>query len=123
MGLVTLPLKYLPYLMIGMDLLMGGPGAAAQSVAGAAVGHFWWWGIWGSTAGAQAGVLEPFGRAPRWMRNLVGEGQNSGTGAGAGAGTAGGVHVIPPRQAAGASGGTSTSRGYNWGSGQRLGNS
>ncbi|KAF8234956.1 DER1-domain-containing protein [Tricholoma matsutake] len=128
MGLVTLPVKYLPYLMIGMDLLMGGPRAAAESVAGAAVGHFWWWSIWGGAVGARGGILETFGRAPGWMRNLVGEGDappasgGPGAGTGSNAGTAGGVQVIPPRQPAGASGGSST-RGYNWGSGQRLGRS
>lgn len=129
MGLVTFPVKYLPYVMVGLDLLMGGPGAAAQAVAGAAVGHFWWWSIWGGAVGARGGVLETFGRAPRWMRRLVGEASvppasgGPGAGAGSNAGTAGGVQVIPPRQLAGASGGSSTTRGYNWGSGQRLGTS
>ncbi len=45
MGLVTLPVKYLPYIMIGMDLLTGGPYAAAQGIAGAIVGHFWTAGV------------------------------------------------------------------------------
>lgn len=125
MGLISLPAKYIPYLMIGMDLLMGGPRAAAQAVAGAAVGHFWWWSIWGGTVGARGGVLESFGRAPRWMRNLVGEGgvPPPSTGAASNAGTSGGVQVIPPRRVADASSGSSATRGYNWGSGQRLGSS
>lgn len=128
MGLVTFPVSYLPYVMIGMDLLMGGPGAAAQSVAGAVVGHFWWWGIWGGTIGGRGGTLEAYGRAPGWMRTLVGEtgppppvGGGPGAGAGANAGVGGGVHVIPPRRTATTGGGTSAARGYNWGSGQRLG--
>ena len=103
---------------------MGGPGAAAQAVAGAAVGHFWWWGIWGGAVGARGGVLEAYGRAPQWMRRLVGEtGNPPAAGAASNAGSGGGVQVIPPRRPAEASGSSSTSRGYNWGSGQRLGSS
>ncbi|KAL0957992.1 hypothetical protein HGRIS_000167 [Hohenbuehelia grisea] len=120
-GLFTFPVAYMPYIMVGMDLLMAGPGAAAQAAAGAVVGHLWWWGIFGSAAGGQGGVLEAYGRAPGWMRWLVGEnGPPPPTGAGANAGEAGGVHVIPPRRAAAASG-SSSGTGYNWGSGQRLG--
>ncbi|RDB14656.1 Derlin-2 [Hypsizygus marmoreus] len=128
MGLITFPVAYLPYMMIGMDLLMAGPGAAAQAVAGAVVGHFWWWGIWGGGPGAQ-GVLAPYGRAPTWMRTLVGEGALPPPPPGAavgGAGVAGGVHVIPPRRTvdvARSSGRGSGSSGYNWGNGQTLGSS
>ncbi|KAG6866177.1 hypothetical protein C0991_007727 [Blastosporella zonata] len=74
MGLVTFPVKYLPYSVIAMDLLMGGPGHAAQAIAGAVVGHFWWWGVWGSQPGSRGGVLSAYANAPAWMRNLVGEG-------------------------------------------------
>lgn len=110
--------------MIGMDLLMGGPGAAAQAVAGAAVGHFWWWGIWGGAVGARGGVLETYGRSPHWMRRLVGEPYvPPAAGAASNAGSGGGVQVIPPRRPVGAPESSSTTRGYNWGSGQRLGNS
>ncbi|KAG6825971.1 hypothetical protein H0H93_016925, partial [Arthromyces matolae] len=58
MGLITFPVKYLPFTIIGMDLLMGGPAYAAQAVAGAVVGHFWWWGVWGTQPGARGGVLQ-----------------------------------------------------------------
>jgi len=48
-GLVTLPIQYLPYIMVGMDLLMGGPSAAAEATAGAVVGYGvcgeWHWGL------------------------------------------------------------------------------
>ncbi|GLB38768.1 hypothetical protein LshimejAT787_0506330 [Lyophyllum shimeji] len=95
MGLITFPVKYLPYTFIAMDLLMGGPGYAVQAVAGAAVGHLWWWGVWGAQPGARGGVLEPYARAPQWMRNLVGEGGAPPPPPGQGAGVAGGVHVVP----------------------------
>ncbi|TRM62355.1 Der1-like family-domain-containing protein [Schizophyllum amplum] len=98
-GLVTFPVRYLPFVMIGLDLLMGGPGAAAQSCVGAAIGHLWWWGVWGASLGGQ-GYLSAFGEAPRWLRNLFGE---SGTRGGDG-GFRMGVRV-----------------GHNWGSGRRLG--
>ncbi|KIK04808.1 hypothetical protein K443DRAFT_675590 [Laccaria amethystina LaAM-08-1] len=120
MGLVSLPIKYFPYVMIGMDLLMAGPEAAAQSVAGAVVGHAWWWSVWGAALGSQ-GVLSNAAQAPQWLRYLVGEGRaprpppNAG-GVAAGL-AAGGVQVIPPRRPA-----TSTSGGgHQWGQGHRLG--
>ncbi|KAF9262773.1 hypothetical protein L218DRAFT_381500 [Marasmius fiardii PR-910] len=120
-GLMTLPIKYMPYIMLAFDLLMGGPKAAAQSLPGAVVGHLWWWAIWGGDAGA-GGQFSELGRAPRWLATWLGD--TSGRGPAAGAGnTGGGVHVVPPRTRvndnanAGRSGG-----GHNWGSGQRLGN-
>jgi len=127
MGLVTFPVSYLPYVMIGLDLLMGGAGAAALSIAGAVVGHFWYWGIWNARQGASVaeGVLASWGRAPRWMKWLVGEtGTLPPPADGVGA-SAGGVRVIPPRRnlptggnSPGAGGSTS---GYNWGRGRSLG--
>ncbi|TFK37154.1 Der1-like family-domain-containing protein [Crucibulum laeve] len=126
MGLITLPVKYFPYVMIGMDLLMGGPQAAAQAVAGAVVGHAWWWGVWGAGLGGQ-GVLASYSQAPEWMKKIVGEEAAppppppAGRG-GAGAGlAAAGVQVIPPRRPVTSPAATSTSTGYNWGSGNRLG--
>ena len=117
MGLLTFPVAYLPYVMIGLDLLMAGPAAAAQSVAGAVVGHFWWWGVWGGAVGSSSGRLEPWARAPEWMRNLFGERGIPPPAAGSGSG--GGIHVMPPRQRA--SGGSSS--GHNWGAGRPLGSS
>ena len=144
MGLFTFPVKFLPYVMIGMDLLMGGAAAAGHSVAGALVGHFWWWGVFASRQNGAPGVLEQMGTAPRWLSQLLdGDGPRGGDdgaagGAGGGGGgggrrprenapvyAGGGVQVIPPRRTlastnAPSSGGSSSS-GYNWGSGQRLG--
>ena len=143
------PARYTPYMMIGLDLLMGGTSAAAQGVVGALVGHLWWWGVWGSGdagAGADArGVLEEVSRAPGWLRGLIGEGEgaggaagggrDAGRGGGGGVRVGGGVQVIPPRRPLGGGstsgsstatstrggGGGGSSSGYNWGSGQRLG--
>ena len=109
-GLITIPVAYYPYLMVGMDLLMGGPTAAAIGVTGLIVGHGWWWGIYGGAG--RRGSLEEWGRAPAWMNRLVSNG----------GGTIGGVHVIPPRtRADGSSSGSATATGYQWGSGRRLG--
>ena len=95
-----------------MDLIMGGPGAAAVSVTGAVVGHLWWWLIYGADGRGHPG-LRRFGIAPPWVRMLVNPGVTvpsvSGTG----------VHVVPPRQQREAS---ARSTGYNWGGGgNRLG--
>jgi len=110
MGLITLPMQYLPYAMIGLDLVMGGPGAAAISVTGAVVGHLWWWAMYGDDGRGLPGLRE-FGRAPSWVHGLVSEGAGPNV-----AGT--GVQAIPPLQQRGPSGRT----GYNWGGGgHRLG--
>jgi Derlin-2/3 len=103
---------------------MAGPTLAAQSVAGAAVGHLWWWSVWGGRLGSQ-GIWSAYASAPEWLRNLIGERDPSQppTAGGTAAGLArGGVHVTAPRRPA-APGGSSTTTGYSWGSGQRLGDS
>ncbi|KAG6917301.1 hypothetical protein DXG01_003142 [Tephrocybe rancida] len=128
LGLITFPVKYLPYSIIAMDLLMAGPAAAAHAVAGAVVGHFWWWGVWGSQPGSRGGVLQAHASAPAWMRNLVGEGNIPPPPPGQ-ANVGGGVHIVPPRRTlatgsgSGAAGGNTGSTGYKWGSGRALGNS
>ncbi|KAI0253019.1 DER1-domain-containing protein [Lactifluus subvellereus] len=111
MGLITIPIQYLPYAMIGIDMIMGGPGFAAMSVTGAIVGHLWWWAIYGEDGRGLPGLRE-FGRAPSWVRRLVSDGAGPNV-----AGT--GVHAIPPREQRQAHARTT---GYNWGgAGQRLG--
>lgn len=117
MGLVTLPIKYFPYVMIGMDLLMGGPRAAAEAVAGAVVGHAWWWLVWGAPLGSQ-GVLARAAQAPQWLRGIMGETRAPPPPPGGAGLAAAGIHVTPAhRQTSSTTGVT----GHNWGSGQRLG--
>jgi len=124
MGLFTVPIKYFPYVLVALDFLMAGPTFAAQSVAGAVVGHLWWWSVWGSRLGSQ-GIWGAYASAPEWVRNLFGQRHSDQPPAAGGtaAGLAqGGVHVTAPRRTA-ASRGSSTTTGYAWGSGQRLGGS
>jgi len=124
MGLITVQIKYFPYVLIALDFLMAGPTFAAQSVAGAVVGHLWWWSVWGGRLGSQ-GIWGAYASAPGWLRNLFGE-RRSGQPPAAGGVAAGlaqaGIHVTAPRRTA-ASGGSSTTTGYGWGSGRRLGDS
>ncbi|KAH9477476.1 Derlin-2 [Psilocybe cubensis] len=120
MGLVTVPVIYYPYILIAFDLLSGGPQVAALSVAGAVVGHLWWWTVWGGEM-ASRGVLSNRARAPRWLCNLMGQTNQAGPPPAAG-GTAqslarGGIYVTAPRQAAEAG----NPSGHTWGSGRRLG--
>ncbi|GBE87386.1 Uncharacterized derlin-like protein [Sparassis crispa] len=117
LGLINFPLLYLPYVLIGLDLIMGGPGAAAQSLTGVVAGHLWWWGVW------DTGALRGLGSAPGWMQALVGSGSAPGGGAaggggGRGGGAGGGVHVVPPRQVR-----EQRESAHRWGSGHRLGES
>jgi Derlin-2/3 len=125
MGLITIPIVYYPYALIALDLVMGGPQAAAQAVAGAAVGHAWWWAVWGGGL-ASRGLLQSWGSAPAWMRNLLGEDRRPPPTpdalGGAAAGLArGGVHVSTPRAQAATGTGNATTTGHSWGSGRQLG--
>ena len=104
-GLITFPVKYLPYAFIAMDLLMGGPQAAAVSVSGAVVGHLWWWGVWDN------GVLRGIASAPRFLRSLMGEDGGNGQPRNLG----GGVYAVPPRRDEPA-----RPAARNWGPGRRL---
>ncbi|KAF7319282.1 Derlin [Mycena chlorophos] len=123
-GLFTFPVRWFPYVMLGMDLLSG-PGAVAASLPGAIVGHLWWWGIWGSDTGGTrgGGVLYPWGAAPAWFANWM---QQTPTVPGAPepgrANAGGGVHIIAPRRTTDAPEAGGRTTGYNWGSGgNRLG--
>ncbi|KAJ3849193.1 Der1-like family-domain-containing protein [Lentinula lateritia] len=118
-GLISIPVKYFPFALLGMDLLNGGPRAAALALPGAVIGHLWWWGIFGSGASGRGGPLAEYGRAPRWLARWFGESGGSGANAEAIRATGSGVHVVPPR--ARAEDNAQTTHGYRWGSGQRLG--
>jgi Derlin-2/3 len=115
-------MKYMPYIMLLMELLTRGPGSVARSLCGSLTGHIWWMGVWGTQTGGNGGVLEEFARAPQWLQAYFRDTPRAaagGPGAGRGAiNRGGGVQVIPPRQAQPAA----ATGGYNWGSGQRLGN-
>ncbi|KAH9939857.1 DER1-domain-containing protein [Amylocystis lapponica] len=107
-GLLSLPLEYLPYALVAMDLVLAGPAAAAQALSGVLVGHLWWWGAWQGAAPRTLGI------APAWLRRVIGDGP------GAAGGAVGGVHVVPPprvREEA------ERATGHRWGSGHRLGES
>lgn len=129
MGLVQLPVKYFPYVMLGFDLLLGGPSAVANSLPGAVVGHLWWWSVWGPELGGAGGVLLRWSGAPRWFRDYMGEGNTPPPGARnpdgtTGANVGGGVRVVPPRRFAeeAVAAGAERPAGYNWGTGgQKLG--
>ena len=90
--------------------MIDGPGAAAISVSGAIVGYLWWWVIYGEGGRGLPGIRE-FGRAPSWVRALLGERRSTVT--------ATGELVVPGRQRRGS---YSRLRGHEWGGGgQRLG--
>jgi len=108
MGLITLPVIYLPYSIIAIDLIIGGPAEACCSLTGLLAGHLWWWGVWDTR------VLERIGQAPTWLKTFIGNDAAPAIPRGSG------VHVIPPRAREPVQ---QRSTGYSWGSGQRLGGS
>ncbi|KAG6379603.1 hypothetical protein JVT61DRAFT_10111 [Boletus reticuloceps] len=115
MGLITIPVKYFPYVLLAIDVLNG---RASESLSGMIVGHLWWWLVWGAGTGAggvEQGRFAGLALAPRWLRGLFGEheGERRAT-------NRDGYQVHAPRQRAeqAASG---RAPGYSWGSGQRLG--
>uniref|UniRef100_A0A0W0FFS2 Derlin n=1 Tax=Moniliophthora roreri TaxID=221103 RepID=A0A0W0FFS2_MONRR len=109
-GLITFPVQYLPYVMLGMDLLEGGPAGAIRSIPGAIIGHLWWWGVW------KTRTSEAKGEAPKWLAKWFGD--RSGSLAEGGPGSMGtGIQVIPPRSR------TQPASGSWRGNGQRLGSS
>ena len=105
-GLISFPMRYLPYVFIAMDLISSGPAAAAHAVTGAIVGHLWWWGVWDTRA------LREWGAAPALFAKLMGQEGDVQR-------VAPGVQVIPPRRIREEA--ASGSAGHNWGSGRRLG--
>ena len=105
-GIITIPVVYLPYLLIFLDLISSGPRAAAVSTSGAIVGHLWWWGLW------DTGALREWGKAPDWLARMMGQR------GGPQVNTGGGVYVTPPRREEAAPTGV-----HNWGSGRKLGTS
>lgn len=91
---------------------MAGPGAAATSVTGAVAGHLWWWTVWDTR------MLQALGRAPAWLKALIGNSDGN-AGSGSASGGTSGVHVVPPRRLRE----EASPSGHSWGSGHRLGSS
>ncbi|KAF8703178.1 Derlin, partial [Rhizoctonia solani] len=147
-GLVSVKNIYFPFVMLGMDLINGGPPALLQSLTGVIASHIWFMlfpdpselrsapatssGVQ-SYGGSSTYTLSGGGRAtstaaarlsaPGWRKYAVAPGWVRWL--------VGGIHeqggtetrswgtaVVPPRAGA-EQGGKST--GHNWGSGQRLG--
>jgi len=116
-GLVTFPQMYFPLALVGLDLIMAGPEAAAASVTGIITGYVLWMLEWKETPGSPPpGSGRVFGRAPGWLKSIVGDGAvipPSGA-------SRPGYAVQPPRNVPPPA--ESTTTGYNWGTGRRLGN-
>jgi len=101
---------------------MAGPSGAAAAVAAVAVGHLSWWGFWGGNLGSE-GRYSSWGKAPEWLKNLLGDRLSGGSGpqGGAAAGLArSGIHVTAPANRRGPS---ENLTGHQWGSGKKLGTS
>jgi hypothetical protein len=45
-GLFTVPTRYYPYAVVLLNLVQGGPRDATRALAGALVGHLWWYVAW-----------------------------------------------------------------------------
>jgi len=124
MGIIEVPIKYQPYIMIGFDLFAAGKDETMLDIAGCVVGHIWWWTVWGSDSSGR-GMLSTYAKAPAWLRSWMGE-RGTHPGVDAVRSIGGGVYATPPPRTA-TSGSTSssatTTTGHRWGSGTRLGGS
>jgi len=114
-GLVTLENQYFPYVMLGMDLLQGGPSAAAKSLTGLISGYAWWYLVHSIESGRP---FAPHARAPRWMQALVGEGRGA---TGVNNTRAASAAAAATRQTAHRAAATVQEEGHRWGAGHRLG--
>ena len=111
-GLFTLRNEYFPYAMLAMDLIMGGPSAAASALTGIISGYGWWYLVYSPEAGRSGAG---YATAPGWLRQLVDGNPTTGARVGGAAARAtAGAAAAANRAAARAT-------GHNWGSGQRLG--
>ncbi|CUA67960.1 Derlin-2 [Rhizoctonia solani] len=145
-GLISIKNIYFPFVMLGMDLVSGGPPALIQSLTGVIASHVWFMllpepGQLRATPTASSGVRSyggsstytlsgggrstsaPSTSAPGWRKYAVAPGWVrwlvGGMHEQGGSETRSwGTAVVPPR-----AGGSQDSKsgGYNWGSGQRLG--
>lgn len=110
-GLFSLSNSYFPFAMLAMDLVMGGPSAAASSVTGIISGYLWWYLVYSDEAGRPGAE---FANAPAWLHRLVGGNTPVTQTVSGAAGSAAGAANRAVNRATG---------GYSWGSGQRLGTS
>lgn len=118
-GLITLQHKYLPYAFVAMDLVLGGPSAAAGAVTGVISGYAWWYLMHSQEAGRPGAS---YGRAPTWLKDLMKEtGESSVPGVGRVLNAGGSTVAAARRQAQGTT--QNIAGGHAWGKGQRLGSS
>ncbi|EIW76993.1 DER1-domain-containing protein [Coniophora puteana RWD-64-598 SS2] len=109
-GLVTFRTNYYPYVLLALDILVGGRAYAALGASGMVVGHLWWWLVWGCSGagGVERGVLAgAAAHAPGRVREWFGDKARPRVSK-----VGRGVTVFAP-------GGEGDS--YRWGRGKRLG--
>jgi Derlin-2/3 len=123
-GIISLRNLYLPYVLVVLDFVMGGPQAAIQSLTGLITGHMWYFLEFSQGEGARGTVL---GRAPRWLKKWLGDedevrppgGSNAAAHVSRAPVTTPYGTAIPPRRREQPAGSES---GHSWtGTGQRLG--
>ena len=112
-GLVSFQNQYFPYVLMALDLLMGGPQAAGVSLTGIISGYAWWYLVHNDEAGRPGAE---YARAPNWLRKLVEGARETGGRNTSGDGPVGQPPRNPLREVR-----QETTNGYTWGRGQRLG--
>jgi len=123
-GLVTFKQKYYPLVLLALDFVQGGPGAAASALTGIITGYGLWLLEWkdNGPSAPRPGTGRTFGLAPDWLKQIIGDQGRDNT-----APVAQGVNVMAPAGRAmndGGGGGParpSVTGGYAWGQGNRLG--
>ena len=124
-GVIQTSIVYLPYAVAGMDLLMGGPYAGAIAVSGLIVSQAFYMLEWDSNGGNPTPKRNSWLAAPTWFKTLFSK-AIAYPEAVANERKVYGQATAPPGRGFGDGGrgtNTATTSGYNWGSGNRLGES
>jgi len=134
-GIVSVPTRWFPFALLFMDVITQGPAACLVGLTGCMVGHAWWLIEWKNGQRQN----NSWTRSPEWLKQWVAEGAaTTGPAAAAGPqpGPAGERRAYGGASAPGGRGfgdgglgtgsgsGATAARaggGYQWGSGQRLG--
>lgn len=124
-GFIQMSIVYLPYAVAAMDLIMGGPYQGAVAVSGLIVSQVLYMLEWDSTGGGSTPKRNGWLAAPTWFKNLFRKEIANPDAAANEKRVYGGASAPAGRgfSDGGLGANRATTSGYNWGKGNRLGDS